>query len=349
MFKNSSPSSRSRAGSAAVVWLAALLVAGVHCGSGGPTRSVASDESDATQEATSPETPDAQTDAAAPLESASDSADVSNQALLSCDAGGMPPAVGGTTECPSDENREGCPCTSVDASAACWTGARTNRGAGDCHDGTTACTAEGVWGACSGEVLPLSMEGGNDKAACDCFSTGIWQIANLEPCFLSTTDAAGNSTVIAFASTPGNPVTCPFDQNTGAPTVPTSWSTDTLRVDCSGQYTLCYTLKAGDAQNQAPTDCVVAQSCTTAHYAPGGATVTFPPLPGWISTSAQAACVVQFQNMGGYAALSVTGQTDECQTIGRVFQTVTYCPASCNQPNPPASCGTCTNGGGGAF
>ena len=116
--------------------------------------------------------------------------------------------------------------------------------------------------------------------ACACFSTGKWQIDNLEPCFLTVTDGQGNMTTTAYASTlSGGLATCPFNQNTGAPIVPASWSTDSLNVDCSGYYTLCYTIKAGNPSNPLGTDCAVAQTCTQAHYAPEGTTVAFPRCP----------------------------------------------------------------------
>ena len=266
----------------------------------------------------------------------------------SCDGGGVPPSVAGTASCPSDKNLEGCPCAAVDASAACWRGHRANRGAGSCRDGTTTCTSAGVWGPCSGEVLPIS--GGTGPAACECFSTGSWSVSNLEPCFLTAPDGMGNMVTSAYASTPGNPVTCAFDTSTGAPSVPAAWSTDTLTVDCSGEYALCLTLKAGDPHNPQPTDCILGQSCTAAaHYGPARTALSFPPLPGWSSTPADGGCATQFVNSGGYGEMSVAGQTDECEAVGRVFQTVSYCPPSCSAPNPPSVCGSCKNGGGGPF
>jgi hypothetical protein len=271
-------------------------------------------------------------------------------APTSCDAGGVPPPPpGGSASCPDDKNLPGCPCPTKGQSAACWTGLRENRGHGDCQDGMTTCTKVGgdlVWGSCDGEVLPAGNMG---AAACTCFSTGVWAIKNLEPCFLTTTDGMGNMSTVAYASTDGNPVTCPFDAMTGLPTVPAGWSTDTLTVDCSGYWSLCYTLKAGDPNNPKPTDCTFASVCTAAHYAPANTVETFPPLPGWESTPSEDACVQQFLNAGGYAEMSVQGQSDECETIGRVFSHVTYCPTSCNQPNPPPSCTTCMSGGGGTF
>jgi hypothetical protein len=269
---------------------------------------------------------------------------------MTCDGGGMPPMVTGTPECPSDKNLPGCPCQTAGQAAGCWTGLRKNRSHGVCHDGMTTCVPSGEtsqlsWGPCDGEQLPTGTTG---KAACGCFSGGHWQIDNLEPCFLTVTGPSGTTTT-AFAATQGNPATCPFDNTTGVPTVPASWSTDKLTVDCTGTFKLCYTIKAGDGNNPKPTDCVLAKSCTTGYYGTANVAQTFPPLPGWSSTPAMAACVDQFMNTGGYGEMSVDGQSDECELVNKVFQRVTYCPLSCNDPNPPAMCAQCTNGGGGNF
>jgi hypothetical protein len=273
---------------------------------------------------------------------------------MSCDGGGTPPPIpGGTPQCPDDKNLPGCACPLEGLQAACWTGLRINRGDGDCKDGTTECmavgeTGQGQWGPCVGEVLPVS--GATGKAACKCFSGGNWNIANLEPCFLTTTDSSGNMTTTAYASTPGNPVTCPYDPNTGAPTVPTSWSTDTLQVDCAGDWMLCYTIKAGDPTHPLATDCIVGQSCVNAPY-PGpnaapdagvNVVVSVPDLPGWSSTPAMAACVQQFLSTGGYGEMSVNGQSDQCESIGENFEYVPYCPLT----NPPPNC---SNGASGSF
>jgi hypothetical protein len=270
---------------------------------------------------------------------------------LSCDGGGMPPPTpGGTPECPTDKNLPGCPCTVANQTAPCWEGLRKNRGHGVCHDGMTTCKPSGetsqlAWGACGGEQLPTGTTG---KAACECFSGGHWQIDNLEPCFLTVTDGMGNQTITAYAATPGTPgnmATCPFDPTTFAPTVPADWSTDTLKVDCTGTFKLCYTIKSGDPKNPLPTDCVLAESCTTGYYGTADQVTTFPPLPGWQSDAASNSCVQQFMNNGGYGEMSVDGQSDLCENVKKVFQRVTYCPLNCTDPG----CANCVNGGGGNF
>jgi hypothetical protein len=264
-----------------------------------------------------------------------------------CDGGGMPPPVMGTPECPSDKNLPGCPCTTLGQTAACWTGLRKDRDHGDCKDDTTKCVLEGetdlVWGPCNGEVLPVA--GATGKAACGCFSTGHWAVANLSPCFYSSTDGMGNTTQGAI-STLGSTMMCP-SSFTSAPTE--SWSTDTLSADCTGSFNLCYTIKAGDGKNPQASDCVIAQVCSQSYYSVANVIQMWPDLPGWLSPASAASCVQQFETSGGYGQMSVDGQSDQCELVDEVFQTVTYCPLSCNMPNPPAMCSTCMAGGGGSF
>jgi hypothetical protein len=269
-----------------------------------------------------------------------------------CDGGGMPPPVTGTPECPSDKNLPGCACTTPGMMAPCWTGLRKDRNHGVCHDGMTTCSMVGeqlIWGGCSGEQLPTGTTG---KEACTCFSGGTWSIANLEPCFLTVT-MSGTSTTTAFASTPAVPPstapTCPFNSSTGAPTVPTTWSGDTLQADCTGSFTLCYTIKAGDPKNPSSSDCVLAKACSSGYYAVANQMQTWPDLAGWVSNASMSACVQQFISTGGYGEMSVHGQSDECELIDKVFQRVTYCPMSCNTNPSGAGCQGCGNGASGMF
>jgi hypothetical protein len=206
-----------------------------------------------------------------------------------------------------------------------------------------------IWGPCGGEKLPTGTTG---KASCACFSGGTWAIANLEPCFLTVTNGT-TTTTTAFASTPASsasqPPTCPFDMSTGIPTVPATWSSDTLQADCTGSFTLCYTIKAGDSKNPLSTDCILAKSCTSGYYPTANAVQTWQPLPGWVSNASMSACVNQFTTTGGYGEMSVNGQSDECELIDKVFQRVTYCPASCNTNPDAGACQGCGNGGSGMF
>lgn len=262
----------------------------------------------------------------------------------SCDGGGKPPpAPGGTPECPDDKNLEGCSCPAAGATAACWPGLRKNRNHGICHDGMTTCQLTGendlAWGPCVGAQLPNAMTG---KGACGCFSGGHWAIANLSPCFFTMN---GTTVAVSTVVQGGMPV-CPPDAN--APP-PQPWSTDTLQVDCTGNFKLCYTIKAGDGKNPQPGDCTVVEVCTQGYYSPANAVVPLPDLPSWLTGPAQDACVQQFVSGGGYGEMSVTGQSDECEMVDKVFQHVTYCPLACNMdPNAPG-CAGCMPGGGGSF
>jgi hypothetical protein len=268
---------------------------------------------------------------------------------MSCDGGGMaPPPPTGTPECPSDKNLPGCPCPAVGVTAACWTGLRADRNHGDCQDGMTTCQANSEatlgWGPCNGETLPVP--GATDgKQACQCFSNGHWAIANLSPCFYSQTDGMGNTTTGAI-STIGSTLMCPSTFS-AAPTE--SWSTDTLTADCTGSFNLCYTIKAGNGASPQPNDCVIVQVCAESYYAVANQVQMWPDLPGWLAPASADACVNQFTTGGGYGQMSVQGQSDECETIDKVFQTVTYCPQSCQGPNPPGMCAQCMAGGGGSF
>ncbi len=244
---------------------------------------------------------------------------------------------GGTPMCPDDKNLPGCTCPTVGATAACWTGLRAQRGIGVCKDGTTTCVMTGEtsqgWGPCVGEVPP-TPGATTGAAACKCFSSGQWAIANLSPCFYGTNGSGGASSTTNVGS-----VQCFATQ---PPAVPTSdWSTDTVTADCVGTFTLCYTLKAGMGSSPQPTDCTVAQVCTTNYYPVAGQVTPFPDLPAWTtSTSAENACAAQFATTGGYGVMTATGESELCEAIGDVndagvqtpfvFNTVTYCPLSCS-------------------
>lgn len=265
---------------------------------------------------------------------------------MSCDGGGKPPPdPGGTPECPGDKNLPGCQCPTQGAKAACWTGLRKNRYHGACKDGQTTCQINGEsmlsWGPCVGETLPSGMTG---KAACDCFSGGHWALDNLSPCFFS--DASNK--VVATTSTylQGGTIQCPADSSAAPAEV---WANDTLQADCTGTFKLCYSLKAGDGANPQPGDCTIISVCAEGYYSPANSTVTLPPLAGWLADPATLACQQKFVDSGGYGEMSVTGQSDECEMIDKVFQHVTYCPLACNGPNPPAMCAQCMAGGGGNF
>jgi hypothetical protein len=273
--------------------------------------------------------------------------------------GGMgpwPDPPGGTPECPDDRNREGCRCTNVGATAACWPGHRANRMRGICHDGTTTCMPRdefgGVWGPCMGAVLP-TPGATRGAAACECFSMGRWAIDNLSPCFVGPTSGGqyyAVSTYIAGAS-----AACPTTITTPpSPQPGTTWSTDSLNVDCAGQFHLCYTLRAGNAMTPQPTDCTVAETCVDTWYPTANAMQALPPLPSWTGGAATA-CATQFATTGGYGEMSVQGLSIECDDIGDgsgaryVFNRVNYCPLACNTNPTGPGCTGCMMGGSGSF
>ena len=265
---------------------------------------------------------------------------------LTCDGGGMAHPPGGTPECPDDKNLPGCGCPSMGATAACWTGKRKNRNHGVCKDGMTTCILTGenslAWGPCNGEQLPTGATG---KAACGCFSGGKWAIDNLSPCFFSS---AQNGPVIATTSTflQGGMAHCPAD-DTAAPSE--NWATDTITTDCTGNFKLCYSLKAGKAMTPLPTDCEIIKVCSESYYSKANVVQPFPPLPGWLADASSVACAQQFVDTGGYGEMSVVGQSDECEGIDKVFNRVNYCPLACNANPTGPGCAGCMAGGSGMF
>jgi hypothetical protein len=274
----------------------------------------------------------------------------------------VPP--GGSPECPSDKNREGCACTTPGEKAPCWPGLRAQRGLGICKDGETTCLLKGenarVWGPCVGAVLP---QAGATKGApaCKCFSQGHWKIPNVRPCFHTYT-AQGQQPMKWVASTLKSTMDCyngyygPINPN--APVEPTTpppevWSANTLQVDCEGDFTLYLTIKAGDIANPSPSHCTIARVSTTGSYPKKGEVTPFPDLPGWISNDDT--CANRFHTEGGYAELSVKGKSWLCENIDDgsggeyVFQRFKYCPLICNdQPTLP-QCLNCQNGASGTF
>lgn len=255
----------------------------------------------------------------------------------SCDAGGIAPVVTGTTACPSDENRAGCACPEAGVTAACWTADRTRRGHGTCQDGVATCTASGSvlgWSECEGEVIPT---GSTPPANCVCMSNVAWNAPVLSPCFVENP-----SSVITAVSSSLPDAACPPFDDAGNPVLAPTWTTDTLQGDCTGAYTICYTLKAGDPKNMQPTDCTLATVCTTqAHYEEAGATQTLPSLPSWITDGgADLTCGQSFAANGGYAIVTLQGQSDECVNVSQQLPSVSYCPLACGDPSPPPICAT---------
>lgn len=270
------------------------------------------------------------------------------------DQGDPPELPGGTPECPDDKNREGCPCDEVGEEAPCWPGMRVNRDRGICEDGTTTCMPfnefYGAWGPCEDYVLPVEgVDLGPD--ACTCFSEGRWDIDNLSPCFITYPD--GTYAVSSYAGA-GGQATCPTppQQPPPEPQPGTDWSDNRLTVDCAGQYELCYTLRAGEAANPHPGDCVVSTVCTEGWYEEAGVVQELPPLPSWVSDDP--GCADDFARLGGYGEMSVVGLSVECDEISvagepYVFNRVQYCPLDCNDRPNDADCRQCGQGGSGDF
>lgn len=273
---------------------------------------------------------------------------------------GEPP--GGTLECPSDKNREGCACDNIGETAPCWPGLRANRMRGDCKDGTTTCEPYmefgGSWGECMGYVLPNQWVS-SGPGACRCFSEGTWEIDNLSPCFI--TDPRDNSmyaisTFIDASGMSGCPALAPVDPLSppSPPTAPSMpWSTSRVTVDCAGHYELCYSIKAGDGANPKDTDCVIVRSCVLLWYQEAGKTQEAPALPGWASPDST--CTKMFQDGGGYGEMTVKGLSLECDEIDDgagneyVFDRRRYCPSTCGMNPTAPECKNCVQGGSGNF
>jgi hypothetical protein len=265
-----------------------------------------------------------------------------------------PPKPGGTLECPDDKNKPGCPCTKVGEKAACWTGLRKQRGHGQCKDGVTTCTfiteTSTGFGPCEGEVLP-SAGAAKGAAACGCFSKGAWKIQNTSPCFATSAPGTYIGAVSTVVNAAGQSA-CPAISNPlVAPGAP--WSTNTLNTDCAGKFKLCYTIKAGNFDMPAATDCVITSQCTEADYPKENVEQTFPVLPAWVNNDG--ACAKRFNEVGGYGEMTVVGKSVLCDEIDdgmgkpRMFNRVKYCPASCANGSTAPECVSCGQGGGGTF
>jgi hypothetical protein len=238
---------------------------------------------------------------------------------------GPPPAPG---DCMAGVAVPGCECETVGETRDCRTGR------------TITCDAfgefGGKWGPCLG----------------NCFSTGTWAIDNLSPCFITY---SGGQVYAVSTILSGGTAMCPDPGTMPPPARPAgSWSPTRLTVDCEGQFRLCYTLKAGNADTPSDADCVVAEVCTEGWYTTRNVTQELPPLDSWVGTDS--ACAAQFASSGGYGEMSVVGRTIDCEGIdddagGRyVFNRVRYCPLCCSDGScSGAMCDRCMMGGSGSF
>lgn len=249
----------------------------------------------------------------------------------------------GTASCPSDKNREGCPCPEVGMRAACWPGKRINREHGQCKDGMTTCNDSPEfgprWGPCEGYVLPAEDALAGPEA-CRCFSAGRWNIANLQPCIYR-----GMSGTYLYSSKPtaAGPGDCGSNVPEPPPVPDAPWSTSVLNVDCAGQFRLCYTIKAGETNQPRPGDCTVMETCVDVWYPEAGVDMKLPDLPAWSSPNKE--CAALFDTAHGYGEMTVIGHSSECDAVddgmGKpyVFYRTDYC-----RPGED-----CQNGGSGMF
>jgi hypothetical protein len=274
----------------------------------------------------------------------------------------QPPMPGGTEECPDDKNKPGCYCdpNKDQGPKPCWTGLRKNRNLGVCKDGVTTCQQKSEntwqWGPCEGQVLP-DPNATKGASACKCFSQGQWKIANLSPCSAQYTPGGG-STQYATVSTLLSTGKCP--QFNGPATKPAEdWSTDTLKVDCAGTFTLKYRIRAGVFETPSANDCIVGEvELPPAFYPTPNVEMPWPNLPGWIG--ADSACAQKWATTPegvspGYGEMIVKGESVLCDKIDDgnggdfVFNRIKYCPVSCNtNPNTP-DCQACQQSGSGTF
>jgi hypothetical protein len=268
----------------------------------------------------------------------------------------------GSPDCPSDKNKEGSPCTTAGETAACWPGLRKNRDVGICKDGKTTCSQHGeallTWGPCVGAVLP-DPNGTTPAQHCSCFSQGQWHIENLVPYFITYSGSGTTYAISTYQDPSTGATTFPTFPPNPPPPVPTKdWSKDDLTVDCSGTFTLCYELKAGDFNNPMPADCSVEKVCLPkTYYGTPNLDQTFPPLPGWLGDASKSACADAFHNNGGYGEMSVLGETNACDQIddgsgnALVFHRIQYCKAKCSDPahKGDPDCVSCGQDGSGTF
>jgi hypothetical protein len=266
------------------------------------------------------------------------------------DSGAPPPPIQGTLECPEDKNKPGCGCEKPGDTAPCWTGLRKNRNLGVCKDGVATCKFKNenlnVWGPCEGQVLPVPDGKGGER--CSCFSVGTWAIANTSPCIWSPDGDSyyAYSTVLGpapdFAA-----VNCTQASHLENDVMPSSvWSSDTLTVDCAGDYNLVFRIHAGDAKNKHAEDCTLGEVSIQTGFVEARKSVndpevvnTLPDLPAWVGKDD--ACAKKWEHdtpedvSPGYGDMIVKGKSVQCDEIDDghgnefVFHTVTFCPRIC--------------------
>src|SRR5206468_223158 len=112
---------------------------------------------------------------------------------------------------------------------------------------------------------------------------------------------------------------CPTPSSTPPPQPQAgqSWSKNRLKVDCAGQYRLCYQLRAGDVNTPHPADCMLAQTCIDIWYDTPGVLKELPTLPAWPKAGdpPNGTCARQFADHGGYGEMTVKGLSVECEAV----------------------------------
>ena len=128
--------------------------------------------------------------------------------------------------------------------------------------------------------------------------------------------------------------------------------------DCVGEFTLCFSIKAGDVDDPQLDDCRIMQTCVDVRYEQAGVVQELEPLPSWNTTTmAEMDCSAEFAERGGYGEMSVSGVSDACGPVDDgmgaplVFHRVNYCAPSCQDPANASrpDCVGCTTGDPGMF
>jgi hypothetical protein len=198
-------------------------------------------------------------------------------------------------------------------------------------------------------VLPVEgvQEG---PQACRCFSNGKWSIKNLVPCIHE--DASGTY-IYSSHMDPDTGFVCDAVSDVPPPVPDEVWTESALKVDCAGQFKLCYTIKAGKASDPKADDCVVMKSCVDVWYEKAEQMQDLMDLPGW--SSSDKACASRFVKTGGYGEMSVLGKSVECEPVddgkgkAYVFARTAYCGRDCADTPDAEGCKGCSVSGGGSF
>lgn len=178
---------------------------------------------------------------------------------------------------------------------------------------------------------------------CTCVTAGSWHLANVSPCVLR-----GDKPWMFSASlTDGGLLDCGTSV-IEPPSPPSSeWTTSAIELSCTGDFEVCWVIRAGSYLDPKPTDCVIARVCTSFSYPTASLRMTLPELPGWVSD--EHACIEAFAE-GGYGQATLQGSSDSCgrieTTAGNpvVFDITNYCKVSCQMTPEAPECSNCQPG-----